>query len=128
MGEYRKGFCVEMVTSGCKCQPLSVYESECMGACDFHNMTNGLGLHGVGGDMGNDGVCPKCQQPVVYNRYLVVTTMPPKKPTIADAAPALLAALKELVDYDEGSSEEETYGLEVWQRCKAVIATAEGRE
>jgi hypothetical protein len=46
---------------------------------------------------------------------------------LVDAAPALLAALKELVDYDEGSSEEETYGLEVWQRCKAVIAKAEGR-
>jgi hypothetical protein len=79
MSEYRTGFCVEEVTSGCKCQPLSVYESDYLGACDFHNMTEGLGLHGVGGDLRNDGICPKCHQPVIYNRYLVVTELPLKK-------------------------------------------------
>ena len=42
------------------------------------------------------------------------------------AAPELLDALKELIEYDEGSFGEETYGLEVWQRCKAAIAKAEG--
>lgn len=44
------------------------------------------------------------------------------------AAPDLLAALRELVHYDDGSSEPGAYGYEVLQRCKAVIAKAEGRE
>jgi hypothetical protein len=44
------------------------------------------------------------------------------------AAPALLDALRELVHYDEGSSEQGAYGYEVLSRCKAVLATAEGRE
>ena len=42
------------------------------------------------------------------------------------AAPELLAALKDLVHYDEGSSEEDSYGYEVLQRCKSAIAKAEG--
>lgn len=42
------------------------------------------------------------------------------------AAPELLAALKELVHYDEGSSEQGSYGYEVLRRCKAAIAAAEG--
>jgi hypothetical protein len=44
------------------------------------------------------------------------------------AAPELLAALRELVHYDEGSSEQGSYGYEVLSRCKAAIAKAEGRE
>jgi len=44
------------------------------------------------------------------------------------AAPEMLAALRELVHYDEGSSEQGSYGYEVLSRCKAVIAKAEGRE
>jgi len=43
------------------------------------------------------------------------------------AAPELLAALKELVAYDDGSNDPEDYGYEVLQRCKATIAKAEGR-
>jgi hypothetical protein len=43
------------------------------------------------------------------------------------AAPALLEALRELVHYDEGSSEQGSYGYEVLRRCKAAIAKAEGR-
>ena len=43
------------------------------------------------------------------------------------AAPDLLAALYELVKYDEGSSEEGTYGSEVMERCLAAISKAEGR-
>lgn len=43
------------------------------------------------------------------------------------AAPELLVALKELVHYDEGSSEQGSFGYEVLQRCKAAIAKAEGR-
>lgn len=43
------------------------------------------------------------------------------------AAPELLAALKELVHYDEGSSEQGSYGYEVLQLCKNAIAKAEGR-
>jgi len=42
------------------------------------------------------------------------------------AAPELLAALIELVDYDEGSSEEGDYGYEVLHRCKAAINKAKG--
>ena len=42
------------------------------------------------------------------------------------AAPELLAALSELVDYDEGSSEEGSYGSEVMERCRAAIAKAKG--
>jgi len=48
-------------------------------------------------------------------------------PLIA-AAPELLDALREIVHYDEGSSEPESYGYEVLSRCKAAIAKAEGRE
>jgi hypothetical protein len=43
------------------------------------------------------------------------------------AAPDLLAALKALVHYDEGSSEQGSYGYEVLQRCKDAISKAEGR-
>lgn len=43
------------------------------------------------------------------------------------AAPELLAALKELVHYDEGSSEQGSYGYEVLRMCKAAIARAENR-
>jgi len=46
------------------------------------------------------------------------------------AAPELLAALKEIVAYDEGSNDPymaEDYGYEVLLRCKAAIAKAEGR-
>jgi hypothetical protein len=94
MAEYRQGFCVEKVTSGCKCQPLSVYESDYMGADDFHNMTEGLGLHGVGGDLDNEGACPKCHHPVRYHRYLVVTEVPPEKPVQTELERELLLALK----------------------------------
>jgi hypothetical protein len=48
--------------------------------------------------------------------------------TLFAAAPELLAALRELVHYDEGSSEQGSYGYEVLSRCKAAIAKAEGRE
>jgi hypothetical protein len=47
---------------------------------------------------------------------------------LLSAAPEMLAALRELVHYDEGSSEQGSYGYEVLSRCKAVIAKAEGRE
>jgi hypothetical protein len=43
------------------------------------------------------------------------------------SAPELLTALKELVHYDEGSSEQGAYGYEVLQRCKDAIKKAEGR-
>ncbi len=43
------------------------------------------------------------------------------------SAPKLLAALKELVHYDDGSSEQGSFGYEVLGRCKSVIANAEGR-
>jgi len=45
-----------------------------------------------------------------------------------DAAPELLAALKELVHYDMGNSEHGSYGSEVLGRCKSAIAKAEGRD
>jgi len=44
------------------------------------------------------------------------------------AAPDLLRALREIVDYDEGSNNPEDYGYEVLQRCKAAIAKAEGTD
>jgi hypothetical protein len=44
------------------------------------------------------------------------------------AAPEMLAALKEIVAYDEGSNDPEDYGYEVLVRCKTAIAKAEGRE
>jgi hypothetical protein len=44
------------------------------------------------------------------------------------AAPEMLAALKEIVAYDEGSNDPEDYGYEVLMRCKAAISKAEGRE
>jgi hypothetical protein len=44
-----------------------------------------------------------------------------------ESFPDLLAALKEIVDYDEGSSNPEDYGYEVLLRCKAAINKAEGR-
>jgi len=47
--------------------------------------------------------------------------------TLIATAPNLLAALKELVHYDEGSSEQGSYGYEVLRRCKSAIAKAEGR-
>ena len=46
---------------------------------------------------------------------------------VRDAAPELLAALKEIVAYDEGSNEPGDFGYEVLQRCKTAIAKAEGR-
>lgn len=50
-----------------------------------------------------------------------------KRLRMYDAAPELLAALKELAHYDEGSIDSGSYGDEVLQRCKAAIAKAEGR-
>ena len=44
------------------------------------------------------------------------------------AAPDLLLWLKALVHYDDGSSEQGSYGHELLHKCKAVIAKAEGRE
>lgn len=44
------------------------------------------------------------------------------------AAPELLDALKELVHYDDGSSEQGSYGADVLKRCKKVIVKAEGRD
>ena len=43
------------------------------------------------------------------------------------AAPELLVALKAITDYDEGSSDEGSYGYEVMERCLAAISKAEGR-
>jgi len=48
--------------------------------------------------------------------------------TLFAAAPEMLAALKEIVAYDEGSNDPEDYGYEVLVRCKTAIAKAEGRE
>ena len=47
--------------------------------------------------------------------------------TLTEQRDELLAALKELLHYDEGSSEQGSYGYEVLQRCKAAINKAEGR-
>jgi hypothetical protein len=44
------------------------------------------------------------------------------------AAPDLLAALKEIVAYDEGTNDPEDYGYEALVRRKTAIAKAEGRE
>ena len=44
------------------------------------------------------------------------------------AAPELLAALRDLVAYDEGSSDEDSYGHELFVRCLAAIAKATGKE
>lgn len=44
------------------------------------------------------------------------------------AAPELLSALRELVSYDEGSSEQGSYGYDLLARCRAAIAKATGRE
>jgi hypothetical protein len=52
----------------------------------------------------------------------------PHQADLLAAAPELLAALRELVHYDEGRSEQGAYGYEVLSRCKAAIAKAEGRE
>jgi hypothetical protein len=46
---------------------------------------------------------------------------------LLNAAPDLLASLKEIVDYDEGSNDPGDFGYEVLQRCKAAIAKAEGQ-
>lgn len=46
---------------------------------------------------------------------------------LAAAAPDLLAALKEIVDYDEGSNDPGDFGWAVLQRCKDAIAKAEGQ-
>lgn len=43
------------------------------------------------------------------------------------SASELLAALKELVEYDDGSNDPGDLGYEILQRCKAAIAKAEGR-
>ena len=42
------------------------------------------------------------------------------------AAPELLAALKEIVAYDEGSFSVGDFGYEVWMRCKKAIDKAGG--
>lgn len=46
---------------------------------------------------------------------------------LMNAVPCLLAALKELVAYDEGSTQPGDYGHDVLQRCKQAIAKADGR-
>ena len=76
----------------------------------------------------NDSVVDYCQRVGDYNpsnpqHYLTDACLPYP----FAAAPELLAALKELVAYDDGSNEPEDYGYELLQRCKAAIAKAEGR-
>ena len=45
---------------------------------------------------------------------------------LISAAPDLLSALKELSQYDKGSSSPGDFGYDILQRCKAAIAKAEG--
>jgi hypothetical protein len=74
------------------------------------------------GNLLDDGVTiESCEGPVAFR---VIDCSAP----LISAAPELLAALRELVHYDEGSSEQGSYGYEVLSRCKAVIAKAEGSE
>lgn len=91
----------------------------------------------VGGASGNEG---EAREIVAASRTIawsastwdedegdVVTEEDDANAHLIAAAPDLLAALKELVDYDEGSNEPGEFGYEILQRCKAAIAKAEGR-
>ena len=130
MSDRRKGFCVEVVTSGCKCKPLVVYDSDYRGADDFHNLTDGLGLHEVSGSTDNEGYCRVCGLPVTYDDYLVVTSVP----KVEDPAAELLECLPltvSLLKYAStdggirGCNADEWWAME--PRCDAAIAQAERR-
>jgi hypothetical protein len=85
------------------------------------------GIWGILEDrMGGDGAEVWGMQKDGTARHVASHLLPADARLIA-AAPELLSALIELVDYDEGSSEEGDYGYEVLHRCKAAITKAGGR-
>jgi hypothetical protein len=76
----RRGFVVEEVieackTEGCLAEKFVVSSWENYGEENFNNITEGckIGEHSASfGD--KEGICPKCEKPVVYKDYFVVTS------------------------------------------------------
>ena len=88
------GLCVEVVTSGCRCCPVSSYSPAECGEEVFLAMTSGGASPSVATDI--DGECPRCGGAVTYSQ-----TMIPAPPT-DETTTALLAAI---VAADEGFCE-----------------------
>lgn len=68
-----KGFIVEETVSGCDCMPLSIMSWDYKGEDYWYDLTDGIDKYKVCGYTDIEGVCPKCNLPVFYNEYLVVT-------------------------------------------------------
>ena len=71
-----KGFVVEKVTRrSCECgKNLVVISSEDYGQENFDELVEAWGLTAGSLDMDEcEGICPKCESPNGYERYLVVT-------------------------------------------------------
>lgn len=69
----RTGFIVEKVTKGCECMPLSIMSWDYKGKDYWSDLTDGMDRCTVNGYVDAEGICPKCNSPVLYNEYLVVT-------------------------------------------------------
>jgi len=81
----RRGFVVEEVTEGCKTEgcpatKLIAIPSEDYGEKKFNYITKGMtvGQNTCDDDNtcddNNEGICPKCQKPVIYKRHFIVTS------------------------------------------------------
>lgn len=86
------GLCVEVVTSGCRCCPVSSYSPAECGEDVFLAMTSGGTSPSVATDI--EGECPKCGGEVTYSQTMV--------PLADTTATAILAAI---VSADEGFAE-----------------------
>jgi hypothetical protein len=86
------GLCVETVTSGCQCCPVSSYSPAECGEDAFMDATSGGTSPSVSTDI--EGACPQCGGEVIYSRTMV--------PLVDTTATALLAAI---VSADDGFAE-----------------------
>ena len=75
----RNGIYVEEVVEGCDCGKIKAYESY-EGDEVFHDLTsNG---EKITCNENLEGCCPKCNNPVIYNQYLIVTNFKDNKKII----------------------------------------------
>jgi hypothetical protein len=70
----RKGIVIEEQIKGCLCMPYVAFGSDYFGATEFNDLTEGCKKGEVSSSDEMEGTCPKCEKPIVYYNYLLVTS------------------------------------------------------
>ena len=79
----RRGFVVEEIVEGCKTEGCSAekfvvhsweHYGEDNGKETFNYLTQDMTVDESQTDVDNEGICPKCQKPVIFDRHCVVTS------------------------------------------------------